>query len=770
MPTRHIHLLSIDPLDENYFASAGPSGDNALSVWDKRRLSALPVASASGSNANISGLHTNSVLDPLTQAGIWSLRYSASRRGVFAVLSSTGQVRLFETSRMHEGEDIFPLYMRRTYDVRSSGNTSSDADETPSRPIAFDFADSQRFSGRNCILSIRQNRDLEILHIPRGPPKVDLSATSKLAIFASQQPHTLPAQNSSGSIADDLISLQRRIEFGLAPSPGFSVRSSSTSQARLSSSTLRLSKINSQEDDLPRLSSYERHLKVLEPFSHSPLSPEVEETLLLSDVQRRRFKEGFLFDCDQNQKIVKNDAWHVGLWTLIQRLARMAAHSGMTNKGLDFSYFGVHDLWFARFGSHPERLLRRGPPMRKEFSSIVSALLGSQSYPLFEGVETEYPGLRQLGLAICGWKFDEQRLKEKCSEIISRKEYYKAIVVAVCHDRRDMAIELLKSLTRTKVMENSGLVAVIACNTVSEEQRSLCGWMAEEAEDPYLRALLAYFISGTWITITEMAELPLLYRVAVALKYLDDDQLSKFLQQSTKETIAKGDTEGIILTGLAESSVDLFHNYISNFGDLQTAVHALAFTNPRYVKDLRFEIWKQSYFSQMQGWETYIQRVRFNNQHMRMNIGRNGQLPQTSPFQKRKRVGFRCMSCQKFIAVQEREPYDSSDSDTASTATTTFARQKPRGAFNALALGMMCPHCGRPWSRCAICLLPQGSARGAQAAVVSMSREEKMMASFIGYCARCRHGYHPHHAKQWFATHRECPVPGCECPCALLND
>ncbi|KAI7110664.1 hypothetical protein KC316_g19998, partial [Hortaea werneckii] len=75
------------------------------------------------------------------------------------------------------------------------------------------------------------------------------------------------------------------------------------------------------------------------------------------------------------------------------------------------------------------------------------------------------------------------------------------------------------------------------------------------------------------------------YRVALGLKYLNDTELSGFMQTETARAIRNGDLEGILLTGLGERSLELFQTYLTRSADLQTVVLATAFTNPRYVDD-----------------------------------------------------------------------------------------------------------------------------------------------------------------------------------------
>ena len=718
IPTRHVHLISLDPLDDNYFASSGPASDNVVSVWDRRKLpSSTNVTIAS--TATSAALEIRSVLPPSLHPPVWSLRYSGFRRGAFGVLSAGGTVRYLETNASSTSESsLSTMYVSRTHDM----NTLSDMSPITNVPrvIAFDHASPGSLGKRDTILTLTQDRQTRVLDVPTVPFSAEFSSINEVAFNTYETTFTC-----SGAMTHR---------------PSFT-----SSQGKFQI----LNERTQMTGDLANLSSRDRHERFLN-LKLDPSTPSLALALTTMDLQRQRCLKGYLFDCDKNMSIVKEDPWLVELWETVRRLNRMASNRGMMHGGLDMSFYGVHDIWFANFEGRGHRL-RRTAPSQDEFSRLIKQILASQSYGEFEGVETKFPERRQLALAICGYKFDEKRLREKCTDIISRHEFYKAIIVAVVHGRKDIAIDLLKSLTRTKSIDNSGLAAVIACSTISEEQRSLCDWMAEEAEDPYLKALLAYFISGTWSTVVEMVELPLQYRVAVALKYLDDGQLSSFFSNSIQEVVEAGDTEGIVLTGLTEWAAILFQNYITRYQDLQTAVLAMGLTSPHLVKDGHWDMWKTVYFDQAQAWSAFLERARFINQHNRI-VENHRVITKPGPSRtssEKNNAQLRCTSCLKPTA---RPP-----------------GAKPKSTQDKILSpdGTVCQQCGQHFSRCAICLHWQGSARGKQPAPSESNLDTGFMTALIGFCVACKHSFHVSHAKEWFAQHARCPVPECQCSCNL---
>lgn len=728
LPTRHVHLISLDPLDENYFASAGPASENVLSVWDKRRLPSNNYSTAAVPSSTPAVLEVQSVLPHSFHPGIWSLRYSGYRRGAFAVLSAGGLVRLFETSQSQAQEAVGgPLFVKHSHNLNASSAHQSPNPIT--RAIAFDHACPGGLRSRDSVLTITQNHQLQVLDVPSTPAVVEISALGEVAFVGGPVATTCASNN-----------LQCH---GTPP---------------LQDSDEKTNERTQMTGRLAGLSSRERH----ERFQNARLNasdPSLVDALKTIDLQRQRCLRGYLFDCQKNMDIVKDDPWLVELWETIRRLNQMASNRGMMHGGLDLSFFGVHDIWFADFEELSHRR-KRSAPSQEEFSRLVKQILASHSYGDFVGVETEYPERRQLALAICGWKFDERRLREKCSDIISRKEYYKAIVVAVAHGRKDIAIDLLKSLTRTKALDNSGLAAVIACSTISEEQRSLCDWMADEAEDPYLKALLAYFVSGTWRSVVDMTELPLQYRVAIALKYLPDDLLGQFLAHSLEDVVRAGDTEGIVLTGLTEPAMELLQNYTTKFHDLQTTVLALSFTAPVLSSSIRWELWKTSYFDQMQAWSAFVERARFINQYNKIieTYRAVAQAGIAIPPSTGKNMLLQCTHCQKPITRQQE-----ADGTYLKSEKAMMAQKKSE----LKAEGTVCQRCGQHFSRCAICLHWQGYARGRKPLPSDSATDNCPMAALIGFCIRCKHSFHVAHAKEWFAQHERCPVPECSCNCNM---
>ncbi len=606
------------------------------------------------------------------------------------------------------------------------------------------------------MLSLLLNHSVSVLPVPEIPPYATLSALDDFNVY-SEKPLILNGNASRRTVAEDLNDLQRKaLQPKVEPQP-YQSNSNQRNHVRARSS----GDGKTPGQIFPGKTSREAHENLLSIPLPSTTLDHNEVTTILS-AQRRRCQEGYLFDCVRNQRIVANDPWLVELWELVRRLEDLAKNDGMVSDPLDLSYLGVCAIWENSPGSiwSRNRFFNPGPFSQSLFADAVSNICQQKGYPPFEDVQTGFPKHRQLCLAISGWSFSKEEVRRRCHELMAQREYYKSIVLAVFHGRKDVALDLLKECIQQKRMENIGLGAVIACESVNKEQRELCAWMAEESDDPYLRALLAYFVTGDWNSVLEMEQLSLYDRVGVALRNLDDNRLSSFLRLATSKAVAEGDIEGILLTGLGEQGIDLFQSYITKFNDLQTAVLVMAFTNPRYVVDVRWEYWKETYFMQMQAWRAFTERTRFIVHHDRKSVNRdNRELNETPPRQ----VTLRCNHCLGSLARREKNGTGLENGHRRSFTELKSIRNP--GASS----GIVCPRCGRHMPRCGICMMWLGTPDPSKPGGAAALAKEDLMAKFIMSCMTCNHGFHAHHARDWFVKHQMCPVPDCQCLCGLKH-
>nr|POE88117.1 seh-associated protein 4 [Quercus suber] len=757
--TRNVHNIAIDPLDENYFASGGSSGDPSVSIWDKRWIN----QSSTGVSVNQPVFHFTNPLNQTSRDTVWSLRYSGQQRGRLGICSSAGELKIIDivegqTSLLQTSAYLpsnpfggspwtHNRYIAQTRDLErratETAKVSLGKDRMP-RVIAFDWANDDNAGVGQGLITIRENRELEMRQVTSTNSSAEITARSDLSVGLNQ------------------LSLMEAKPYLHAARPTAPYERSNSVGAAEDFGPYTLTGDNLDLDEEREAQRYSRS------------SPHLGRIIAQSTKHRDRCLRGYMWNEQRNIDIVAGDWQLERLWEIINRLKHQAADGNMVYKSLDLSFIGIAGVWSGEVGNYAKRTIT---PFPTKMEHAVPGINAAQSRPEYSGERTDYAEHRQLCLAICGWKFTTDALEVECQELIDRGLHYQAIVQAMLHDYRHIALNLLRTLIRSRTIPNIGLNALIASDTINEEQREMCLWMAADTEDPALKALLTYLSSGNWRDVMKTNYLHLGYRVALGLKYLNDTELSGFIQTETARAIKNGDLEGILLTGLGEQAMDLFQTYLTKTNDLQTCVLATAYTNPIYVDDVRWDMWKETYVMQMQSWRAFNESARFTVLHNRMARTRDGlstqkPLPPT--------VVLRCNHCQARLG---RRPADLPTGEPAESE-----RRAMRVAGPAAHAGTVCPSCGRHLPRCAICMMwlgvpdPSHSSGGSSSISSSSSgggganardspgskKAEATMAKFIAFCVACGHGFHADHAKTWFAKHGVCPVPDCRCMCGIL--
>lgn len=174
--------LTIDYADQNFFASSALDHPGVM-IWDKRATS-RPVASHTYMQAVEEddlpwggALRLDKVIetdsDPHMAEGkhslIRSLRYCRDHRGLLAVLSRAGQLRVFETMRerpsasaaLSESPEL--LQVRKSHEMDAS---YSDPSHKNSRIVSFDWVTLGSPVLRPRLLVLRANGAFEILEQP----------------------------------------------------------------------------------------------------------------------------------------------------------------------------------------------------------------------------------------------------------------------------------------------------------------------------------------------------------------------------------------------------------------------------------------------------------------------------------------------------------------------------------------------------------------------------------------------------------------------------
>lgn len=844
--TRCVHNLAIDPQDENYFASCFPTSDTAICVWDRRMLPrfASPHVSVTGTSQPDRQSEASLELKGgmATPDTIWRLGFSKTSLGCLGVLSKRGHCRLFDIRKefvpdppIGSGSHTVPaepdmkaqsIYLNRSYDIEQAFSIPNAYRDEAKRIVSFDFMSSQTSRQQPEIIMLTGDQRVEITCPPS--PAVPASFSS-LGFFSRGETERNLSIAETGEVQPPTVGsaingIRRRAE------PRNSRRQ-----------TFKQTKQNKALLDLRRMSSY-ANFAWNQDLGYFEKEVRLQELLTLSSVYRLRCEAGYMFSAAKNRAITTDSHWLQTFWGWVERAARLSRAGFMTQDNFDLSYIGVHGLWMEDF-SLKSRML--GPSSSKMWK-IIEILERRLNVAGGRVCTTEYSAHRHLCLYISGLAWSYEELEAMVRRLIAQNQHAKAAAMAVFADERKLAYMALRHKTATQSHKMLAMAIAgapkqfkLAAGDVENESEGSEDWsetivsLAEELVDPYARAILALVKSGDWNAVVQEESLPLKYRLAVALRWLSDSALTSYLARITREAISNGDIEAIILTGTGtDGGVELLGNYITKFGDVQTAVLALSSTVPRYVDHpvlvRRFQQWRETYRELMNSWGLKFERVRFDIGSQKLAVDSSGR-KLTKPV--RPQVALVCNFCTQSLAQfgHFSDPNAEETDGNRAFRETPGPIQKYTTSERAAAKGTVCPKCERHLPRCGVCdlwlgspdpshlrwyapsidrngsmdlsasltgsattiigphpsvLAPQSVASSAPAAgggggsdearqdTSSAMRDwEEMLRKVTVFCIKCRHGFHAHHAKQWFggyggrAGHKVCPVSTCQCVC-----
>ena len=336
--TSCVHNIALDPLDENYFASAGPPKDTTVQVWDRRW-----VSTSSAVNLGSSGHHQaqhgpilelkKAVDSPknLATPSIWSLRYCKGKRGCLGALASTGNFKIFEMEREYvpSKEDLrvkedsaisrsidYPqqIYIKRTHHVEYAYDDTERGRQENKRIVSFDFTNLAGTGGRPCAVTLRGNQSINILEVKGPPSALAVSPIGGLVVSKANNDFDSDVSHSSRVSPNNLVRIFNSHSHGKVSDSLKAIRAQIVDATRAVPS-----QGMSEEVQKSSLSSREAHERLHE--SRLVIgSSSFENALSLFDVTRRRSAEGYLFDCKKNADIVTEDHWLREMWLWIDRM------------------------------------------------------------------------------------------------------------------------------------------------------------------------------------------------------------------------------------------------------------------------------------------------------------------------------------------------------------------------------------------------------------------------------------------------------------------
>ncbi|KAK4165293.1 SEH-associated protein 4 [Cladorrhinum sp. PSN259] len=829
--TKCCNNLAIDYADPNYFASSALDQPGVM-VWDRRAISRNDVNPSYADALERDNLPWGGALrldravqmdaDPAAMDSknsfIRSLRFCRDYPGMLAVLSRTGQLKLLSTKREFEEpsrqvEDSPELLeVRRSYELDPLYAEPTRRNE---KIVSFDWINMNSPVLQPRLLVLRANGAFDILEKPsftseypyklipwQAPHRgfeektpyhdaIELEPPHSHKIFAplmtEQALADIPVFGPEKADIPALVEkiLETPVEEAIvvkvvddAELPDAFADATSIAE-KLSALRLTAKGFENNPADAEPPSQLERHEKLLTDTWNISCLPSDAQSVL-DHLMIHRAKEGYLFNFSRNQQIVADDQWLRDVWAWVSGAEEAATDGGMMSQPLDISYLGVHTVWTNNLGSKPSTRLTDTSipsPDRAGWERCINVINKRLQIPKYYGTaETKWPHHRELCVEMCGWgrSFEAEYNEAQSAASLKKDSTWHTMVAAHCLFRGDTkgAVGVLKKASS----EYPGLLFVsLALQLIGKtgdlkEALDFDERVASKT-DPYLRAISSIIATNDWTIIANQRSLPLRDRVYVALQTFSDEELSVWLEKELTAAKSTGDIEGIVLTGITDSFVDILARYVQKFGDYQTATLLSSICSPRFIDDIRATAFRTAYRTYLQNHHSFFLRAKFDVESTKRSK-HNGRPTIKLPG---KQIAMRCVFCDSEARISRAAAKNAQNTPSSTPNFMKPAPSKqsteppPKPSANVftekmVAAGISCPTCKRHLPRCVVCLEIVGLPRSDKPEL-SKDAEIRSAARFPTFCMQCKHVLHLDHARAWFKRHTECPVPECRCKC-----
>lgn len=789
-PTRLSYDIKVNPFNSWQFSSYGDDG--SLAIWDRRKF-------VSGSKVmEYDKPQPLLMFEQLVVHGVTSrkhmnscFRWSSMSAVEFATLHSGDMIKMWRLGTIpnlkhdvptngdltsDEIDDIESLFVSTVHNV----NTTFD------RVVTFDYI--PKTGGDMSFICMRQSGTVYRMGIEQGVSRVKFNNFNSFM--------------SSNSIKSEIKELRTQNDSYFSFSNTFGTEIKNLSFEDLEASD---DEYNNTLDDLSNNSLDNDEISISHGNSRcSSLTDEDQflikpELLLQNDISTIMMKRAALgygldpmttVDMIDSSKPLRNNAYIRDTWRWMA-IAKTAVDDGtMVSGDLDLGYEGILGIWNGLDGLSNQNRYKGGAnftekQLNKELEKIIKLKAKKNNKTqdiasLSPFAKSEKSIQRKLCMIISGWDLSQADIEEKYTSLIKQNHYEKAACWAVFFGDVERAIGILSSAKKERLR----LIATAIAGYLAYKEypgnnpwREQCRRMSSELSDPYLRVIFAFIADNDWWDILYENSISLRERLGVALRFLNDSDLSRFLEHTASTVIENGELEGLILTGITPSGIDLLQSYVEKTSDIQTAAMISVFGCPRYFKDGRASEWVETYRSMLNSWRLFLVRAKFDV--LRTKLSKNNQGRLTCQVRSRQ-LYIQCVKCKKNINKPMDKPGISRQNSITKSAIKKFGLTNTTLGETSLQKHS-CPHCGAPFPRCAICLLPLGTSnlpiviggtvQSPNPDNIKMDylhykeRRRLKLNEWFSFCLSCNHGMHAGHAEEWFEKHLICPVPGCSCHC-----
>lgn len=472
--TKNNNNLAIDYADQNYFASSALDSPGVM-VWDRRALS-RNVASQSYLDAvDADDMPFGGALkldravdiesDPQARTDrnsfIRKLAYCRDHRGMLAVLSRLGQLKVFSTQPSEYLPTDAASDSPQLLQVRKSNemdNFYSEVDRKNDRIVSFDWLTMPSAALRPRLLVLRASGSFEILEVPAftrtypykltpwqapyrglaegssyhsimkfdtsqtietlgpffvenalseipifGPHKADVGAIAEEALktYAPEDDLLIDEAASTLPLPENFLGAKSVAE-KLQALRAYIQDISRSKETDSGAPSRKLSSISL--DPTPGSSNRSLHENLLKSTAELTGFPKAAQ-VILDHVMLLRAQEKYLFDCRVNRAIVADDPWLKSVWGWIGGAEEACEDGGMMSHPLDLSYLGVNAIWTNNLGERPSSRIVEGAPHvgAAIWQRCINGICKRRGVHNFDGIDTQKPYHRQLMLDICLW-------------------------------------------------------------------------------------------------------------------------------------------------------------------------------------------------------------------------------------------------------------------------------------------------------------------------------------------------------------------------------
>ncbi|KAG0140533.1 hypothetical protein CROQUDRAFT_665067 [Cronartium quercuum f. sp. fusiforme G11] len=467
--------------------------------------------------------------------------------------------------------------------------------------------------------------------------RLRISATARPQSLALNEPQprwpVTSALTSANIIQDSpKLSFPEQDQFAHRPYPDFLVHPNP--------STPQFKRLPSEVAVLQLGNKFGRHLSLNtvrdERASNDPLRNDI------SVIMMSRATAGYGSNFFRNQQLASDNPGLSAFWEWIAHSQKLFQQGNGLVNGYDFSFQGVLSIMkgFTKSGdnlqletarptsssqkpgvrsSSIDRKPMPTPDQRKQINEYIKAIRTfnhTRSIDNFTISSTDYSHQRQTALYFCGSDYNSKDIDQISTKYESLGMYGKASAIAFFSGNTQRAITSLQRSNDTQLQLLAPALATHLNTQRSGHARDplfdqVCRKLADDGTtEPYIRAFYAYCSTSDWHEVIDETGLPLKDRIAVALRFLSDDEIFQWLDSVSKDMIQSGDLEGVLLTGLAgQEGIRLLQHHVNRTGDVQTVAIS---TSQLPFRSLQLDRCIETYRRLLDRWELFNVRIKFD--------------------------------------------------------------------------------------------------------------------------------------------------------------